>query len=70
MNARTKPAEPVAPATDGLRRLGVALKELTYDEMMEAAEMFVGLLQTNKGPVVKPSTMAETLNDLLDALDE
>ena len=70
MNARTKPAEPATPSTDGLRRLGVALKELTYDEMMEAAEMFVGLLQTNKGPVVKPSTMAETLNDLLDALGE
>lgn len=61
-----------APITqpDGLRRLGKALKALTYDEMMEAAEMFVSLLQTNKGPVVKPSTMAETLNDLLDTLDE
>lgn len=58
------------PQPDGLRRLGEALKALTYDEMMEAAEMFVSLLQTNKGPIVKPSTMAETLNDLLDTLDE
>lgn len=56
--------------TAGLRQLGIALKALTYDEMMEASEMFVGLLQTNKGPIVKPSTMAETLNDLLDALDD
>lgn len=58
------------PEQDGLRRLGIALKALTYDEMMEAAEMFVGILQANKGPIVKPSTMAETLNDLLDALDD
>lgn len=54
----------------GLATVGEALKALTYDEMMEAAEIFLTLLQENKGPIVKPETMATTLNDFLEALDE
>lgn len=53
----------------GLAKVGAALKALTYDEMMEASEIFLTLLQENKGPIVKPETMATTLNDFLEALD-
>lgn len=60
----------MAKQADGLTKVGEALKALTYNEMMEAADIFLTLLQENKGPIVKPETMANTLNDFLDALDE
>ena len=63
----SKPAPAAKP--EGLRNLGRALKALTYDEMMEAAEIFKELLESNKGPIAKPETLAETFNDFLDALD-
>lgn len=60
----------MAQQPGGLAKVGEALKALTYDEMMEAAEIFLTLLQDNKGPIVKPETMARTLNDFLEALDD
>lgn len=54
--------------SEGLRNLGKALKALTYNEMMLASDMFVQLLQTNNGPIVKDTTMAATFDDFLDRL--
>ncbi len=59
-----------SPQPVGLATLGRALKALTYDEMMEAAAIFKELLEENKGPIAKLETLAETLNDFLDALDD
>jgi len=60
----------MAAQPKGLELVGEALKALTYDEMMEAATIFLTLLQDNKGPIVKPETMANTLNDFLEAVSE
>lgn len=60
----------MAGKASGLAAVGQALKALTYDEMMEAAEIFLTLLQGNKGPIVKPETMANTLSDFLEAIED
>lgn len=60
----------MANQPDGLRKVGLALKALTYSEMKEAADIFLTLLQDNNGPIVKPETMANTLDDFLEALDD
>lgn len=54
----------------GLDRLGDALKALTYDEMMEAAEILAALLEGNGGPIAKQETVAKTLNDFRDTLED
>ena len=53
----------------GLRGLGKALKALSDDEMMDAAETFKKLLEANVGTVASRETVAKALSDFLDALD-